>query len=215
MPVIHNIGQQFPDWCEVASYKILDLHTDALPNLQDSARAEKLIVVRGSCTLALDEKQTLQAGESVDLDRLRATSKERQSEIQEAAPGTLAVYFAGRWQSPTGGSGVFTVQQSDRPIDHGDPIWYPKSTSFDRHFHDCDEYWVVIEGRGVAVSEGASYDVGPGDCIVTGMGHHHDFPQASETILAAFFETTLEGQQRRGHLWEHTHGAAEPQKERV
>jgi len=94
--------------------------------------------------------------------------------------------------------------------DKGDPVDYPKDTSFDNHYHDCDEYWIVFDGKGIAVSEGESYEVGPGDCIATGMGHHHDFPQVFEPIRAVYFETTIEGKKRRGHLWNHRHGQAEP-----
>ena len=32
---------------------------------------------------------------------------------------------------------------------------------------------------------------------------------------AVFFETAREGQRRRGHLWEHTHGPAEPRPDRI
>jgi hypothetical protein len=42
------------------------------------------------------------------------------------------------------------------------------------------------------------------------MGHHHDFPQVREPVWAVYFETTLRGAKRRGHLWEHTHGPARP-----
>lgn len=31
-------------------------------------------------------------------------------------------------------------------------------------------------------------------------------PQVFETIKGVYFETTLQGQKRLGHLWEHTHG---------
>ena len=33
--------------------------------------------------------------------------------------------------------------------------------------------------------------------------------------LRFFFETTLDGQKRRGHLWNHMHGLAQPQADRV
>lgn len=79
----------------------------------------------------------------------------------------------------------------------------------------CDEYWIVLEGTGVAVSEGKHYAVGPGDCLATGMGHHHDFPTASAPVHAVYFETTLGGERRRGHLWNHTHGPAQPRLDRV
>jgi mannose-6-phosphate isomerase-like protein (cupin superfamily) len=94
-------------------------------------------------------------------------------------------------------------------------VSYRKETNFDSHYHDCDEYWIFFKGRGVAVSEGKHYEVAAGDCVATGMGHHHDFPLVYEPLEAVFFETTLEGQKRRGHLWEHTHGLAQPQAERI
>ncbi|MCD6364983.1 MAG: hypothetical protein J7M14_03825 [Planctomycetes bacterium] len=55
----------------------------------------------------------------------------------------------------------------------------------------------------------------PGDCVLTGMGHHHDFPVIHEPYNCAYFETTMEGRKRPGHLWNHTHGPAEPQSHRV
>jgi mannose-6-phosphate isomerase-like protein (cupin superfamily) len=64
-------------------------------------------------------------------------------------------------------------------------------------------------------SEGKRYEVRPGDCVATGMGHHHDFAEVLEPVQGVYLETTLEGQQRRGHLWEHTHGPAHPHPGRV
>ena len=133
-------------------------------------------------------------------------------EVEEAA--TL-VRFCGRWGAETGGSGIFTMDNSPQPEDKGDPVSYEKWTNFDSHFHDCDEYWVILEGQARAVSEDKTYEMKPGDCLATGMGHHHDMPLVHEPVQGVYFETTLEGQKRRGHLWDHTHGSAEPQAERV
>ena len=80
---------------------------------------------------------------------------------------------------------------------------------------DFDEYWIIVKGRGKAVTEGISYDILPGDCVATGMGHHHDLPQVFEFIQAVYFETTLEGQKRLGHLYNHADGPAHPKPERV
>ncbi len=120
------------------------------------------------------------------------------------------VRMCGRWGEQTGGSGLFEVRTSDSPQDRGDPVDYPKTTNFDRHYHDCDEYWIIFAGSGIAVSEEKFYQLHPGDCLATGMGHHHDFPRSGEPVKAVYFETTLEGQKRLGHLWNHTHGQAEP-----
>ena len=32
---------------------------------------------------------------------------------------------------------------------------------------------------------------------------------------AVYFDITMEGEKRRGHLWDHTHGKAQPRAERV
>jgi len=116
----------------------------------------------------------------------------------------------GNWGEELGGSGLFTVLASDNPVNSGDPANYPRNTTFDNHYHDCDEYWIVYEGSGAAYSEGIRYEVGVGDCIATGRGYHHDFPIVNESVLAVYFETTQTGQKRHGHLWEHTHGKPSP-----
>jgi mannose-6-phosphate isomerase-like protein (cupin superfamily) len=135
--------------------------------------------------------------------------------LTAGAEPVTTIRMCGRWGDETGGSGLFSVEERDHPTDGGDPVAYPKSTSFDSHFHDCDEYWIFFDGSGVAVSEGRTYKVKAGDCVATGMGHHHDFPQVSQPVRGVYFETTLEGAKRRGHLWEHTHGPAEPHLDRV
>jgi mannose-6-phosphate isomerase-like protein (cupin superfamily) len=48
----------------------------------------------------------------------------------------------------------------------------------------------------------------PGDCLPIPMGAMHDMPDAPEPVKAVYFETTLRGKKRTGHLWQHTHGPA-------
>ena len=102
------------------------------------------------------------------------------------------------------------VPVSMEPHNAGDLADYERNASFDNHYHDCDEYWIVFSGSGRVVSEGISYEVGVGDCIATGCGHHHDFPMVYEPVSAVFFETTIIGEKRPGHLWNHKHGQAKP-----
>jgi len=73
--------------------------------------------------------------------------------------------------------------------------------------HDCDEYWIILKGSGIAVSENVEYKFSAGDCIVTKAGDHHDIPIIYEEVFGVYFETTLIGKKRIGHLWTHTHGA--------
>ena len=123
--------------------------------------------------------------------------------------------MCGRWSEELGGFGIFQAGPNDNRNGGGDPVDYEKYTAFDNHFHDCDEYWIFFKGRGTAVSEGKHYEVGPGDCLATGMGWHHDFAKVYESIKAVYFETTMEGAKRRGHLWNYKHGKAQPQLDRV
>jgi len=172
---------------------------------------EKLIVGNGACRVFVDgDAVDAETGTQVDL-----TSPEGCLEVRDVTGDATLIRMCGRWGDETGGSGLFSVATPDNRLDRGDPGDYPKETAFDNHYHDCDEYWIVFEGRGIAVSEGRSYEVGPGDCVATGMGHHHDFPQVSAPVRCVYFETTMEGRKRRGHLWNHRDGPAEPKADRV
>lgn len=72
---------------------------------------------------------------------------------------------------------------------------------FDRHFHDADEYWMVVSGRARVFSEGQEYVVGPGDVLCTRMGDEHDILDIIEGPLQTFwFEDELKGLKRPGHL---------------
>ena len=184
--------------------------TQAMNTFARRGKVEKLIVGGGRCRLRVGAEE-VEAATGANLDLVGAGSFEV-LEVEEAA---MLVRFCGRWGAETGGSGIFNAANSPQPEDKGDPVPYEKWTNFDCHFHDCDEYWVIVEGQARAVSEGKTYEVKPGDCLATGMGYHHDLPLVHEPLRGVYFETTLEGQKRRGHLWDHTHGRAEPQAERV
>ncbi len=71
---------------------------------------------------------------------------------------------------------------------------------FDRHYHDCDEYWLVYRGRARIFSEGVEYDVGPGDIVCTQAGEEHDVLAVAEDLEAFFWEDRLPDGGVRGHL---------------
>ena len=210
MPVFRS-SQPAPHWCELEHFDIVRLQPGSSHTFDRIGIKEKLIVVDGSCRVCR-AAETVDASEGANLDLSGADDR---FEVVEAVTDCTLVRMAGRWKDETGGSGLFTVVHGDPSRQAGDPVDYPKQTTFDNHFHDCDECWIVVTGSGVAASEGRCYDVGPGDCLATGMGHHHDFPIVHEPVKAVYFETTMEGRKRRGHLREHTHGPAEPVAERI
>lgn len=211
MPLINRRLGVLPDWCELKDYEIVMLPAGATHVFSTRHPKQKLIIGAGMCQIEYGD-HSVSAGKGMNLDLAGDTGRVRVSQVLE---DTILIFMAGDWGGETGGSGLFKVAPSTAPADRGDPVGYEKQTNFDSHYHDCDEYWILFKGCGVAVSEGRHYAVGPGDCIATGMGHHHDFPQVSEPVEAVYFETTLAGEKRRGHLWEHTHGPAQPHPNRI
>jgi mannose-6-phosphate isomerase-like protein (cupin superfamily) len=211
MPLVHNKTGVLPAWCELKEFAIVTLPAGSAHTFPAQGRKQKLIVAAGSCQIDY-AGQTVAANKGANLDRDAGQAPFR---VQTVLADTILVFMAGDWEDEIGGSGLFSVQASMAPADRGDPVRYEKKTNFDSHYHDCDEYWIFFRGRGIAVSEGQHYPVGAGDCIATGMGHHHDLPQVFEPVEAVYFETTLQGEKRRGHLWEHTHGPAHPHPNRT
>lgn len=200
-----------PSWCEMEYFEIVELVPGAVHTFERMGRKEKLIVGKGTCRVSVGSKEQLaEEGAAFDL----ATPDDCFAAADARGEVTL-VRMCGRWGEETGSCGVFRVANQAEAAYKGDRVDYPKATDFDNHYHDCDEYWVVFEGRGLAISEGERYIIGVGDCLATGMGHHHDLPEVFKPIAGVYFETTLEGRKRLGHLWEHTHGAAKPRPERV
>ena len=212
MPVFKSGRGLVPSWCELEFFEIVNLAPGQTHTFARAGKKEKLIVCGGWCEIVVDGKVGVLGFENTNIDLL---TPQGQFEVRRVGAPTVLVRMAGRWGDQVGGSGLFGVGNTDKPSDGGDKVTYRKTTCFDNHFHDCDEYWIVYAGRGTAVSEGKSFEVGPGDCIATGMGQHHDFPIAHEPVKAVYFETTMEGAKRGGHLWEHKNGKAMPAKERV
>ena len=73
----------------------------------------------------------------------------------------------------------------------------------------------MLQGQGTVFVGERHMIVTAGDCVPIGMGHHHDLPLIAAPVTAVYFETTLEGEKRVGHLWNHTHGLAQPKAERI
>jgi mannose-6-phosphate isomerase-like protein (cupin superfamily) len=200
MPIL-RFDDRLPDWGELEGFDILRLLPRESLTLPRHGPKELLFVGEGTCHLAGEARPAREG------DVLQPRSDEPFGSVTAVVATTL-VHAWGTWGEETGGSGVFTLEASDAPSNTGDPAPYPRNTVFDRHYHDCDEYWILFGGSGLAVTEGVVYAVGAGDCVATRTGDHHDFPYVHETVRGIYLETTLRGQKRRGHLWEHTRGTA-------
>ena len=71
------------------------------------------------------------------------------------------------------------------------------------HFHDCNEFWIIIEGRGVATSEGVTYELGPGDMLLTKQGDEHSL-EVTEKMVSIYFYGVMPLGGRMGHLHRET-----------
>jgi mannose-6-phosphate isomerase-like protein (cupin superfamily) len=193
-----GLGKALPNWCEAAEFGIHDLAGSEV-SIPATHRSGRVLATGGSVQAAQGARsQVLREGQFFDYAAgesvvLRGTSGQ-------------PVHFAGDWGSELGGCGVFRASNVDSPSDRGDPVSYPKHTNVDSHYHDCDEYWLLLEGRATVVVDGEHAEMRPGDCLPIAMGLHHDMPTAPEPVKAVYFEATLRGLKRIGHLWTHTHG---------
>jgi len=88
------------------------------------------------------------------------------------------------WSDVTS-AGVFRVEPNGR---------------FDRHYHDCHEYWLVFAGRAQVLVGERTYIVGPGDIVCTPTGTEHDVVAVAETLEAFWFEAATPPGGRIGHL---------------
>ena len=72
--------------------------------------------------------------------------------------------------------------------------------STELHYHDCDEFVFMVEGRCVMRSEGILYTLEKGDVLVTRMGDEHELVEIVEDTVYFWLCGELRGQKRPGHL---------------
>ena len=96
----------------------------------------------------------------------------------------LSVDARPSWSDVTS-AGVFRVEPGGR---------------FDRHFHDCDEYWLLFHGRARVLVGEATYEVGAGDIVCTPAGTVHDIIGVYDELEGFWFEGPTPQGGRIGHL---------------
>ena len=74
------------------------------------------------------------------------------------------------------------------------------SGRFDRHYHDCDEYWLIVHGKAKVWSAGKTFYIHDGDIFCTPAGQVHDVLEIYEPIEGFYFENDLKPGGRAGHL---------------
>lgn len=205
MPLIVREHDALPEWCELRQFVIATLDKCGV-RLESKFPRERVVVSVGSVNVTrAGRSQVYGTGQFFDFGR-----DEVDVRVVSVHDSAQIIRLSGRWDVEMGGCGIFRAEDTATPYDRGDPVPYTKTTSIDSHYHDCDEYWVLLEGRATVVVDGVSTEMTPGDCLCIGMGHQHDMVHAPEPVKALFFETSLQRGKRVGHLWEHTHGPAVP-----
>ena len=71
---------------------------------------------------------------------------------------------------------------------------------FERHRHDEEELWFIIEGKGKILVDGAERYVQSGDIVLTQRGDTHDFVEVYEAVRGFFTEAGLQEGGRSGHI---------------
>ncbi len=106
--------------------------------------------------------------------------------------------------SPAGRNVWKRIEGDDRPawsdVTSAGTFHARPGGTFDRHHHDCDEYWLIVEGRAVIEIDDERYEVESGDIVCTEIGREHDILQVIEPLSGFWFEcATIPGGQA-GHL---------------
>lgn len=212
MPVIRKYDyQKLPAWGALKKYMKLNVYPDTKIKIAESYPKAAFVVLSGECTAEEKGMQTrIKVGESYFLKSPECTVSGKPYYFDEKCEIML---LCGNWEDAK--ADTFRVSKYEHPQNNGTKTTYYRNSGFDNHYHDFDEYWIVWKGNGVAYTEGKPFEVDEGDCIVTGMGHHHDFPIVHNYVIAVALETEGMGQKREGHLWEHKNGPAVPQNDRI
>ncbi|HID94767.1 MAG TPA: cupin domain-containing protein [Candidatus Latescibacteria bacterium] len=70
----------------------------------------------------------------------------------------------------------------------------------DYHCHDCDEYLIVIEGKGELLLEDRVYKIISGDCVCIPIYCKHQILKALEDFTLVWIYDELKGEKRKGHI---------------
>ena len=73
--------------------------------------------------------------------------------------------------------------------------------SVESHYHDCEEFWFVLQGKARVMTDGEVHVVEKGDIVCTHMGEEHAILEVVEApYQQVWLECNSRGRKRRGHL---------------
>lgn len=68
------------------------------------------------------------------------------------------------------------------------------------HYHDCNEYWIIVSGKGTCTTEGDTYEIGAGDMVLTKQGDEHSLI-VTEAMVAIYIYGVLPAGGKIGYLY--------------
>jgi quercetin dioxygenase-like cupin family protein len=68
------------------------------------------------------------------------------------------------------------------------------------HYHDCNEYWIIVSGKGICTTEGDTYEIQEGDLVLTRKGDEHSLV-VTEDMTAVYFYGVLPPGGQIGYLF--------------
>jgi mannose-6-phosphate isomerase-like protein (cupin superfamily) len=81
------------------------------------------------------------------------------------------------------------------------------NATFDPHFHDVNEYWLIYAGKGKVVIGTDVHYVQAGDVVCTPAGTVHDILEIYEEMEGFYFEEASPAGGRLGHRHRHERDA--------
>ena len=194
---VFRSGEAPPHWCELTAFYIHDLGIDETVACSPETGRERLLVTNGTCQIQVRRWLPSAQGSAVP-GCSRGYSLRGRRKVRRRPGGSADRPLeerAGRlWRVPRPKQS--RLDQQGRP---GLPIRNrPRST---RTTTIATSTGSCSKAPAKPSSARSHFPMRRGDCLAIGMGHHHDFPNAAEPIKAVYFETTLEGEKRVGHLW--------------
>lgn len=199
MPVIKSQYDALPEWSELKFYEVNRIKEDRFYTFIKRAEKNELFMLEGDCLI----KSEGFVKKLKEYEMFEIPSKMEKFDLYPLTAYCGFILVGGEWSDDRGSRGTFKIENSQLPKNDGDPADYDgdRQTDFDNHFHDCDEFWIIYDGKGKIATEGNINIVEAGNCVATKAGNHHDMIDIYEPIKGIYLETSLMGRKRAGHLW--------------
>lgn len=217
MPVIHNFQyNEIPEWSVLKKWEIYDIPVGSTFTIETGYGKCGVWLLNGYVTVD-DGSRRQELWRRLGQDVIQfcfcasgTITVECHADDNWWNTNKIAV-FSGDWADDEKVKmGGFSCANADHPFNHGDPVDFPFFTTFPNHYHEFDEYFLIMRGNGVFMDDGVLYNVGPGDLVATQRGRHHMVAAVwSESMNCAEFGSRYGGRGRNEFLYEHTHGKPE------